>query len=369
MAKAKTKQDVMQETLDRIRKNYGDKAIMFLGENPEPVECVSTGIPQIDYALGVGGLPKGRIVEFYGPEGGGKTTIALHALAQAQKEGQAVAFIDAEHALDPVLAGKIGIDTNSLLVAQPDSGESALGMVRDLVRSGVLGLIVVDSVAALTPRAEIDGEIGDMTVGLQARLMSSSLRQLTSVISQTQTTVIFINQLRSTIQRGYGHGPSETTPGGRALKFYSSVRLEIKRGKAVTRQEEAIGHELWIKVVKNKVAPPFRTARATLIYGEGVPYESSLYDMAVDEGIIGKKGSWLTYRGETIGQGRDNALNYMKENPSLMEEIRLALDEKMKRNSGSGIEGPCPAEGNKGDEADRTDEALPFEEGDTEEAR
>jgi recombination protein RecA len=332
MAKRKnlTREDVLEQAMADIKSKFGDGAIMRLGEETrQAVDVISSGVLPLDIALGIGGYPRGRIVEIFGPEGSGKTTLALHAIAEAQKKGGVAAFIDAEHALDPRLAHSMGVKIDSLYVAQPDSGEQALYILETLVRSSAVDVIVVDSVAALTPQAEIDGKIGDSQVGLQARLMSYALRRLTSSISKSKCIVIFINQLRAKISTmGYG-GPQETTTGGRALKFYSSVRVEVKRGKSVTRGDENLGHELWIKVVKNKQAPPFRTAHATLIYGKGVPEEMSVLDMAIDHNVIVRKGSWLAYKGETLGQGKENVASYLKEHPELMEEVSQEIKKKV----------------------------------------
>jgi recombination protein RecA len=324
-----TREDVLDQALNDIRSKFGEGAIMCLGESSAaPAEVISTGVLPLDIALGIGGYPRGRIVEIFGPEGGGKTTLALHALAEAQKVGGIAAFIDAEHALDPRLAFSLGVKIEDLYVAQPDSGEQALFILETLVRSGAVDVIVVDSVAALTPQAEIDGKIGDSQVGLQARLMSYALRRLTSAISRSNCVVIFINQLRAKISTmGYG-GPQETTTGGRALKFYSSVRVEVKRGKSISRGDENLGHELWIKVVKNKQAPPFRTAHASLIYGKGIPAEISLLDMALDYEILKRKGSWIAYKGETLGQGKESVGSYLLEHQDLMEEIATAVKAK-----------------------------------------
>lgn len=299
-----------------------------------PVEVIPTGVLPLDVALGIGGFPRGRIVEVFGPEGSGKTTLALHALAEAQKAGGVAAFIDAEHALDPRLAQSLGVNVSELYISQPDSGEQALYILETLVRSGAVDIVVVDSVAALTPQAEIDGKIGDTQVGLQARLMSYGLRRLTSAISKSNCVVIFINQLRATISTGYSRGPSETTTGGRALKFYTSVRVEVKRGKALTKGDDTIGHELWIKVVKNKQAPPFRTAHATLVYGKGIPKLMSTVDMALDAGVIKRKGSWLAYKGETLGQGKDKVASYLEEHPDLLEEVVKAVLEEAAKGLG-----------------------------------
>lgn len=327
MAKKKdsvTREDILEQALIEIRSKFGDGAIMRLGDEVQRVaEVIPSGILPLDVALGIGGIPRGRVVEIFGPEGGGKTTIALHVLAEAQKKGGLAAFIDAEHALDPRLAASLGVDTANLYMSQPDSGEQAFYILDTLVRSGAFDVVVVDSVAALTPQAEIDGKMGEGSnqMGLHARLMSYALRRLTAAISKSNTTVIFINQLRAQISTGYGAGPTETTTGGRALKFYSSVRIEVKRGKQVTQGENIIGHELWIKVVKNKQAPPFRTAHTTLIYGKGVPKAMSVLDMAIDREVVKRKGSWLAYKGETLGQGKEGVASYLDEHPELMEEI------------------------------------------------
>ena len=325
MAKKVTKEDVLEQALNEIRGKFGDGAIMRLGDEVQrSVEVIQTGILPLDVALGVGGVPRGRVVEIFGPEGGGKTTIALHILAEAQRNGGIAAFIDAEHALDPHLAATLGVDTANLYLSQPDSGEQAFYILDTLVRSGAVDLVVIDSVAALTPQAEIDGKMGEGAnqVGLLARLMSYALRRLTAAIAKSNTTVIFINQLRAQITAGYGSGPTETTTGGRALKFYSSVRIEVKRGKQISQGDVAIGHELWIKVVKNKPAPPFRTAHTTLIYGKGVPKAMAVVDMAIDRNVLKRKGSWLAYKGETLAQGKEGVAAYITEHPELMEEIK-----------------------------------------------
>lgn len=318
----KTREDILQQAISDIKSKFGDGAIMRLGDGGvSPVEVIPTGILPLDVALGIGGLPRGRIIEIFGPEGSGKTTLALHPLAEAQRMGGVAAFIDAEHALDPSLAISVGVDAKSLFISQPDSGEQALYILDSLVRSGAVDIIVIDSVAALTPQAEIDGKIGETQVGLQARLMSYALRRLASSISKSKCIVVFINQLRAKIgMSGYG-GAQETTTGGRALKFYSSVRIEVRRGKSITRGDSIIGHELWIKVVKNKQAPPFRTAHASLIYGKGIPKAMAVLDMAIDMDVVKKKGSWLAYKGETLGQGKEKVTQLLEEQPELMEEI------------------------------------------------
>ena len=317
-----SREEMLEQTIDDIRGKFGQGSIMRLGDNARTnVEVIPSGILPLNIALGVGGYPKGRIVEIFGPEGSGKTTVALYAIAETQKAGGVAAFIDAEHALDPRLAAALGVDIEALYLSQPDSGEQALYVLDALVRSGAVDLVVVDSVAALTPQAEIDGRIGESQLGLQARLMSYALRRLTSIVSKTNCVVIFINQLRALISTGYGSGPTETTTGGRALKFYSSVRLEVRRGKKIDKGEETIGHELFMKVVKTKLAPPFRSAHTSLIYGKGIPMGVAVVDMAVDYEVIRKKGSWLSYKGETLGQGKETVAQILEKNPSVQEEI------------------------------------------------
>ncbi|EEX49053.1 MULTISPECIES: recombinase RecA [Jonquetella] len=344
-----TKEEVLTQAIDEIRSKFGEGSIMRLGDNKAiQADVISTGILPLDVALGVGGLPRGRIVEIFGPEGTGKTTLALHAIAETQASGGIAAFIDAEHALDPRLAAALGVDVESLYLAQPDSGEQALYILETLVRSSAVDMVVVDSVAALTPQAEIDGQIGDPSVGLQARLMSYGLRRLTAAIAKSRCIVIFINQLRATISTGYARGPQETTTGGRALKFYTSVRIEVRRGKNITKGEETIGHELFIKVVKNKLAPPFRTAHASLIYGQGVPKTMAVVDMSMDANILKRKGSWVTYKGETIAQGKEKVAAYLDEHPDLKEEIKAAVLAKVSESLGFvtvSEEGDEPEEG------------------------
>ena len=321
-----TREDVLAQAIDDIRAKFGDGSIMRLGDrNITKVDVIPTGILPLDAALGIGGLPRGRIIEIFGPEGTGKTTLALHAIAEAQKAGGTAAFIDAEHALDPRLAQALGVKIESLYLSQPDSGEQALYSLETLVRSGAVDIVVVDSVAALTPQAEIDGTIGESQVGLQARLMSYGLRRLTASISRSNCVVIFINQLRATIPQGYSKGPVETTTGGRALKVYTSVRIEVRRGKQITHGDDVIGHELFIKVVKNKQAPPFRSAHCSLIYGRGIPLTMSIVDMAIDSNVVKRKGSWLTYKGETLAQGKDRLADYLDKNPDLLAEIRQTV--------------------------------------------
>ncbi|MDR3322391.1 MAG: recombinase RecA [Synergistaceae bacterium] len=321
-----TKNEILEKAITDIKQKFGDGAIMKMGERTNMnIEVIPTGVLPLDVALGIGGVPRGRVVELYGPEGGGKTTIALHIIAEAQRAGGVTAFIDAEHALDPGLAAAIGVDTNSMYISQPDSGEQAFFIIDSLVRSGAVDLIVVDSVAALTPQGEIDGKIEEgpnRSVGLHARLMSYALRRLTSVISKSRTTIIFINQLRSVINTGYASGPTETTTGGRALKFYSSVRIEVRRAATISQGDTPIGHELKIKVTKNKQAPPFRTAHTTLIYGKGVPKAMAVLDMALDMNIVKRKGSWVAYKGETLAQGKEATAEMLAERPELTEEIK-----------------------------------------------
>jgi len=310
----------LEAALAQIEKVHGKGSVMRLGEDTRlPIDVIPTGSVALDVALGIGGLPRGRIIEIYGPESSGKTTVALHAIANAQAEGGICAFIDAEHALDPDYAGKLGVNTDELLVSQPDNGEQALEIADTLVRSGALSLIVIDSVAALTPRAEIEGEMGDSHVGLQARLMSQALRKMTGALKSANTTAIFINQLREKI--GVMFGSPETTTGGRALKFYSSVRLDVRRIETLKDGSEMVGNRTRVKVVKNKVAPPFKQAEFDIIYGEGISREGSLIDMGVANGIIRKAGAWFTYESDQLGQGKENARNFLKNNPKIAEEI------------------------------------------------
>ncbi len=312
---------VLQETTDEIEKKFGKGAIMKFGDGgPDmEVEAIPTGAIALDAALGIGGVPRGRIIEIYGPESSGKTTLSLEILAEAQALGGIVAFIDAEHALDPGYAARIGVDIDEVLISQPDTGEQALEICDMLVRSGAIDVVVIDSVAALTPRAEIEGEIGDSTVGLQARLMSQALRKLAGSLSKSNTTCIFINQLREKI--GVMFGNPETTPGGRALKFFSSVRMDIRRIETIKEKDEVIGNRVRVKVVKNKVAPPFKQAEFDIMYGQGISKEGSIIDTAVDLGIVKKAGSWYTYGDDRLGQGRENAKKQLVTNPELREEI------------------------------------------------
>lgn len=314
--------------LANIEKDFGKGAVMRLGDdNRPPIQVIPSGNIAIDVALGLGGFPRGRIVEIYGPESSGKTTVALHAIAEAQRQGGIAAFIDAEHALDPVYARKLGVDTDNLLVSQPDTGEQALEITDMLVRSGAIDIIVVDSVAAFTPKAEIDGEMGDSHVGLQARLMSQALRKMTGALSNTGTTAIFINQLREKI--GVMFGSPETTTGGKALKFYASVRCDVRRIQTLKDGQDAVGNRTRLKVVKNKVSPPFKQAEFDIIYGEGISREGSLIDMGVDNGIVKKSGSWFTYEGDQLGQGKEKARMHLRENPEIAQEIEVKIKKKL----------------------------------------
>ena len=352
MTDAEEKKKALESVFSVIEKEYGTGSIMKLGDaNSVDVEVIPTGSLTLDMALGVGGLPRGRVIEIYGPESSGKTTVALHVVAEAQKMGGEAAFIDAEHALDPVYAKKLGVDIDNLIVAQPDTGEQALDIAEALVRSGALDVIVVDSVAALVPKAEIDGEMGDSHVGLLARLMSQALRKLTAVISKSGTVVIFINQLREKV--GVMYGNPETTPGGRALKFFSSVRLDVRRGEVIKNGTELIGNKTKVKVVKNKVAPPIKTAEFDILYGEGISKEGNILDFAVENNIIKKSGAWFSYNGEKIGQGRDNVRKYMVENKEFTAEIDRQVRELLKNNSGY-----LPSEA---DDSDNTDGKQPTE--------
>ena len=320
------KDKTLEQVLLDIEKQFGKGAIMKLGEGGlKDIDVVSSGSLALDIALGVGGYPKGRIIEIYGPESSGKTTFALHAIAEVQKTGGKAAFIDAEHALDPVYARKLGVDIDELLLSQPDTGEQALEIVEALVRSEAMSIIVIDSVAALVPQAEIEGEMGDSHVGLQARLMSQALRKLSGIINKTNTICIFINQLREKV--GVMFGNPETTPGGRALKFYSSIRLDVRRAEQIKQGTDVIGNKTVVKVVKNKVAPPFKTAEVDIMYGEGVSKEGEIVDIASNLGIIDKSGAWFSYNGEKIGQGKENVKLLLKENKALFEEINSKVRE------------------------------------------
>lgn len=315
------RQSALDNALKQIEKDFGKGAIMRLGEVADKmnVEVIPTGSLALDLAIGVGGFPRGRVIEIYGPESSGKTTVALHAVAEAQKNGGIAAFIDAEHALDPVYARHLGVDINNLLVSQPDTGEQALEITEQLVRSGAVDIVVVDSVAALVPKVEIEGEMGDAHVGVQARLMSKALRKLTGIISKTKAVVIFINQLREKV--GIMFGSPETTTGGRALKFYASVRLDVRKGEVIKMNNENIGSRTKVKVVKNKVAPPFKVAEFDLMYGTGISKEGTLIDIGTNMDIISKSGAWYSYNGERMGQGKEAAKNYLKEHPEVVAEV------------------------------------------------
>ena len=314
------KEKVLSDTFKQIEKQFGKGSIMKLGDKVyEKMDVIKTGSITLDMALGVGGYPKGRIIEIYGPESSGKTTMALHAIAEAQKAGGYAAFIDAEHALDPNYAKALGVDVDNLILSQPDTGEQALEITEQLVRSNAISIVVIDSVAALVPKVEIDGDMGDSHVGLQARLMSQAMRKLSGIISKTNTVAIFINQIREKV--GVMFGSPETTSGGRALKFYSTIRMDIRRVEGIKQGEAVIGNLTRIKVVKNKVAAPFKTAEIEIIYGKGVCYEAELLDLAVERDIIGKSGAWFSYNGEKIGQGRENVKEYIRQNPAFAKEV------------------------------------------------
>ena len=322
------KSKALESALGQIDRQYGKGAIMRLGdETRAPIEAIPTGSVALDIALGIGGLPRGRVVEIYGPESSGKTTVALHAVANAQRAGGIAGFIDAEHALDPVYAKALGVDTDQLLVSQPDTGEQALEIADMLIRSGALDIVVIDSVAALVPKAEIEGEMGDSHVGLQARLMSQALRKLAGALSASNTTAIFINQLREKV--GVFFGSPETTSGGKALKFYASVRLDVRRIETLKEGGDAVGNRTRVKVVKNKVAPPFKQAEFDIIYGQGISREGSLIDMGMDNGIVRKSGSWFTYNGDQLGQGKENVRNFLRDNPALADEIEMQIKQKL----------------------------------------
>jgi recombination protein RecA len=322
------KEKALDLALANIEKQFGKGSLMKLGDTvDQQIPAIPTGALSLDIALGVGGLPRGRVVEIYGPESSGKTTVALHVIAEAQRAGGIAAFIDAEHALDPTYAQALGVDINEMLVSQPDNGEQALEIADMLVRSAAVDIIVIDSVAALTPRAEIEGEMGDSHVGLQARLMSQALRKLSGSLKRSNTTAVFINQLREKI--GVMFGSPETTPGGRALKFYSSVRLDVRRIETLKDGTDAVGNRVRVKVVKNKVAPPFRQAEFDIIYGEGISKEGSLIDVGVEEGIVRKAGAWYTYDGEQLGQGKEKARMFLKENTDVALEIEKRVKEKL----------------------------------------
>ncbi|ASU57309.1 MULTISPECIES: recombinase RecA [Nocardiopsis] len=318
----------LETALAQIERQFGKGSIMRLGDDDRPpVESIPTGAIALDVALGIGGLPRGRVVEIYGPESSGKTTVALHAVASAQRMGGIAAFVDAEHALDPEYAKKIGVNTDDLLLSQPDTGEQALEIVDMLIRSGAVSIIVIDSVAALVPRAEIEGEMGDSHVGLQARLMSQALRKIAGALHQTNTTAIFINQLREKV--GVMFGSPETTTGGKALKFYASVRLDVRRIETLKDGTDAVGNRTRVKVVKNKVAPPFKQAEFDILYGVGVSREGSLIDLGVEHGIVRKSGAWYTYEGTQLGQGKENARNFLRENADMANEVEKKIKEKL----------------------------------------
>ena len=323
------KQKALEAALGHIEKQYGKGSVMKLGDSSShmQVEAIPTGSLGLDIALGVGGVPKGRIIEIYGPESSGKTTVALHMVSEVQKRGGIAGFIDAEHALDPVYAKNIGVDIDNLYISQPDCGEQALEITETMVRSGAVDIVIVDSVAALVPKAEIDGDMGDSHVGLQARLMSQALRKLTSVISKSNCVVIFINQLREKV--GVMFGNPETTTGGRALKFYSSVRMDVRRIEALKQGGEVVGNRTRVKIVKNKVAPPFREAEFDIMFGQGISREGDILDLAADKGVVNKSGAWYAYNGDKIGQGRENAKQYLKENPLICEEIEAKVREML----------------------------------------
>jgi len=328
LERAGDREKALETALLQIERQFGKGSIMRLGEETRvPVEVIPTGAISLDVALGIGGLPRGRIVEIYGPESSGKTSLALHAVANAQKAGGIAAFIDAEHALDPSYAQKLGVDTDALLVSQPDTGEQALEIADMLIRSGAIDVIVIDSVAALVPKAEIEGEMGDSHVGLQARLMSQALRKVAGALNQTKTTAIFINQLREKI--GVMFGSPETTTGGKALKFYASVRLDVRRIETLKDGTDAVGNRTRVKVVKNKMSPPFKVAEFDILYGIGISREGGLIDLGVEQGIVRKSGAWYTYEGDQLGQGKENARTYLKENPDLANEIEKRIKEKL----------------------------------------
>ncbi len=328
MAAAPDREKALEAALAQIDKQFGKGSVMRLGDEVRaPIEVIPTGSIALDVALGIGGLPRGRIVEIYGPESSGKTTVALHAVANAQRQGGIAAFIDAEHALDPEYAAKLGVDTDALLVSQPDTGEQALEIMDMLIGSGSLDVIVIDSVAALVPRAEIEGDMGDSHVGLQARLMSQALRKITGRLSQTKTTAIFINQLREKI--GVFFGSPETTTGGKALKFYASIRIDVRRIQTLKEGADSVGNRTKAKIVKNKMAPPFKIAEFDIIYGQGISREGGIIDMGVEHGLIKKSGSWFTYDGDQLGQGMENSRRFLRDNPELAAELERLIKEKL----------------------------------------
>ena len=323
------KRKQLEQAILQIEKQFGKGSIMKLGDEVQKsIDVISTGCMTLDHALGIGGVPKGRIIEIYGPESSGKTTLTLHILAEAQKMGGTAAFIDAEHALDPVYAARLGVDTNNLLISQPDTGEQALEICEALVRSGAVDCVIIDSVAALTPKAEIDGEMGDSFMGVQARLMSQALRKLTAIINKSNACVIFINQLRDKI--GVMYGNPETTTGGKALKFYSSIRMDIRKTDVIKDGSEIIGNRTKVKIVKNKLAPPFKTAEFDIMYGTGINNEGCVIDMAIELDVVQKSGSWYSYNGEKIGQGKENVKNFLQANPDIYEEVKKQINEKLR---------------------------------------
>ena len=345
----------LEMALAGIEKSFGKGSVMKMGEKTSMgIEAIPTGALALDLALGIGGLPRGRVVEIFGPESSGKSTLAMHVVAEAQRNGGICAYIDAEHAMDPIYASALGVDIDALYISQPDTGEQALEITDMLVRSGALDVVVIDSVAALTPRAEIEGEMGDTHVGLQARLMSQALRKLTGNLNKTQTICIFINQLREKI--GVMFGSPETTPGGRALKFYSSVRLDIRRIESIKDGVEIVGNRTRVKVVKNKVAPPFRQAEFDIMYGKGISREGSLLDIGVDLGLVKKSGAWYTYEGEQLGQGRENAKVFLQENPEIMVEI----SERIRQQVGIGVEPDEESVDAEGDDEMSSTDDLPI---------
>ncbi|RIN17061.1 recombinase RecA [Mammaliicoccus vitulinus] len=348
------RQKALDTVIKNMEKSFGKGAVMKLGDNTSrEVSAVSSGSITLDKALGVGGYPNGRIIEIYGPESSGKTTVALHAIAEVQRQGGLAAFIDAEHALDPVYAKNLGVDIDNLYLSQPDHGEQGLEIAEAFVRSGAVDIVIIDSVAALTPKAEIEGEMGDTHVGLQARLMSQALRKLSAAISKSNTTAVFINQIREKV--GVMFGNPEITPGGRALKFYSSVRLEVRRAEQLKQGQEIVGNRTKIKVVKNKVAPPFRIAEVDIMYGEGISREGELIDLAVEFDIVDKSGAWYSYNGERMGQGKENVKTYLKENPKITEEIDGILRDKLGFNGKKKEEAKKDDKSKKDDKADKLD--------------
>jgi recombination protein RecA len=362
------KEKALEAAISQIERGFGKGSIMRLGQNQQAVEveAISTGSLGLDIALGIGGLPRGRVVEIYGPESSGKTTLALHVIAEAQKKGGICGFIDAEHALDSVYARKLGVDLQHLLISQPDTGEQALEITDTLVRSGAIDVLVIDSVAALTPKAELEGEMGDMQMGSQARLMSQALRKLTGSISKSRCMVIFINQIRMKI--GVMFGSPETTSGGNALKFYASVRLDIRRIGAIKEREEVVGNQTRVKVVKNKVAPPFKQIEFDIMYGEGISKTGELVDLGVKAGIVEKSGSWFSFDSERIGQGRENAKAYLKDNPQTAERIERAIRQNAGLIAGQILEGtsePAETEGGEIVAAAPVESASGFAEGET----